>query len=75
VNRSVLRHLVGGFALAAALVGVPATAASAAHAENHYCDWESGYGCESYGYSGYPTDHGRDYGHDYYDHHARHHRY
>jgi uncharacterized membrane protein len=74
VKRSWLGHFAGGFALAAALVGVPATAASAAHAENYYCDSESGYGCESYGYSGYPTDSGRDYGHDE-DHHGRHHRY
>jgi hypothetical protein len=82
VNSSVLRCLVrplGALTVAAALLGLPATAASAAAvpAENYYCDWDSGYGCESYGYPGYPTDHGRDYGHGYdgYDHHGRHHRY
>ncbi|HEY2831517.1 MAG TPA: hypothetical protein VGJ14_03770 [Sporichthyaceae bacterium] len=80
MNSSVLRCLVRpltGLALVAAMVGVPAAAASAAHTENYYCDWDSGYGCESYGYSGYPTDHGRDYGHSYdgYYHHGRHHRY
>jgi hypothetical protein len=72
VNRLV--RSLAGLAVTAALVGVPATTASAAHAGNYYCDWESGYGCESYGYSGYPTD-SRDYGHGGYDHHSRHHRY
>jgi hypothetical protein len=63
------------------MVSVPAATASAAevrtaHTENYYCDWESGYGCESYGYSGYRTDSGRDYGHDgFHSHHGRHHRY
>jgi len=61
-----------GLAVVAALLGVPATAASAAttpatavpHSENYYCDFDSGYGCEGYGYG---SDFGRGHG--------RHHRY
>jgi hypothetical protein len=92
VNRSILRNLarpIGGLAIAAAVVGVPSVAASAAEvptvrtatavpAENSYCDWESGYGCASYGYHGYPSDHDWDSGYDYrgsYHRHGRHHRY
>jgi hypothetical protein len=68
------------------MVGVPAAAASAAQlptvktatavpTENQYCDWESGYGCASYGYRNYPSDRGWDYGSGWYRHHGRHHRY
>jgi hypothetical protein len=88
VNPSILRVVarpIGGLVLAAALASVPA-AADAAHvptapstgagqAENYYCDWESGYGCAGYGYTGYPTDHGWDYGYWGRHHHRRHHRY
>lgn len=83
--RRIVRPLAG-LAVAAALVGVPATAASAAEmptvqtaaavpTENQYCDWESGYGCASYGYRNYPSDHSWDYGNGWYRHHGRHHRY
>ena len=65
-----------GIAIAAAVFGVPATAASAAqiptakvpasvHLDNRYCDNASGVNCQSYGY---PSDHGSGG-------HHRHHRY
>lgn len=73
VNASVLRSFVRpltGLAVVAALLGVPAATASAAtapHAENSYCDFDSGFGCAGYGY-------GSDDGWDYSSH-GGHHRY
>jgi len=49
-----------------------ASAPDSAPAENPYCDYRSGFMCESYGYSPYyvPND---DSVHSYYRHHHRHH--
>jgi hypothetical protein len=69
-HRLFLRPLVG-LVLAAAAVAVPAASAgaathSSAPAENRYCDSESGYDCQSYGYGpDYQGDPARDTHHRY----------
>jgi len=72
--RTLVRRSIGGLAMTAAMLALPATAASAAvHTENRYCDNESGVNCQSFGY---PSDHGRDDSSDgHHRHHGRHHRY